>query len=50
MIFCLSASYKSVKLPLLESLAFKDEAEALKSAVAACLIRRLGLTLTGKTL
>jgi len=30
-IFCLSASYKSVKLPLLESLAFKDEAEALKS-------------------
>jgi len=31
MIVCLSASYKNVKLPLLESLAFIDEAETVKS-------------------
>ena len=31
MIFCLSASYKSVKLQMLESLAFKDEGEAVRS-------------------
>ena len=30
MIFCLSASYKTVKLPMLESLAFKDEADAVR--------------------
>jgi len=30
-IFCLSASYKSVKLPMLESLAFKDESETVRS-------------------
>ena len=31
MIFCLSASYKSVKLQMLESLAFKDESETVRS-------------------
>ena len=31
MIFCLSASYKSVKLQMLESLAFKDEGETVRS-------------------
>jgi glutamyl-tRNA reductase len=31
MIICLSASYKRAKLPLLESLAFKDEGEAMQS-------------------
>jgi len=30
-IFCLSASYKSVKLQMLESLAFKDESETVRS-------------------
>lgn len=46
MIICLSASYKRVKLPLLESLAFEDEGEAMRSLCSEGLMEECVLVQT----
>jgi glutamyl-tRNA reductase len=45
-ILCLSASYKTVKLPMLESLAFKDEADAVRGICSLSLAEECVLVQT----